>query len=638
MGESIATPGPAPKARGEKKKEKGKGKEVAVTVPPMAARSVRQQRRQAAVDEARAKAGAQAPTPVREERAPSVAPAVPQTILKRPESGAEGAKKKEEERLASKVAARVRWESGDFSKEEDKAYHGAADLIRALDAANDEQEKAAAAVAHMAGMRAVEDLWEEQQARQQRRVASRPSQQQAPVRAPQQPPQQQQQQQRPEQRQQQQRQVQQQPKPADWAQRAAAAAALPQTGGDYTRGGLKGKAARELTGLEAIKGSVPWDERGIVFERAAGAPQILPTVAAGAAAFVNVALSKVAPPHVRTEGFKISSRGRLSTTARQGASAAMLLRFKKEIIEAARRADNAIINVVANETWAELKILVPYQRYREENGLGELREQIEAENAGVIIPPFSMRWMRSKRVIEEHFRNGKLPQGAASVVFKVPGKEVGKKLLSEMWVAGNKFQALPFIADRADTLCSICSQWGHSEFRCQKGARVCAICAGPHRTEDHRCEVVTCGKTGKVCTHSEMQCPNCGGRHPAQDARCKAKAAAIAIARGGRVRERGSRPARQQGTQRGSSPRRPEAVQTSDTALLEAGQAQPEAGQHTATRPWSQGIDAARSVGTAGPLNWVPGASLARPVAEWAEDEMEISEVETSGAAPPMAV
>jgi len=37
----------------------------------------------------------------------------------------------------------------------------------------------------------------------------------------------------------------------------------------------------------------------------------------------------------------------------------MLLLFKKEIIEAARRADKAIINVVANETWAELKILVP---------------------------------------------------------------------------------------------------------------------------------------------------------------------------------------------------------------------------------------------------------------------------------------
>lgn len=98
-------------------------------------------------------------------------------------------------------------------------------------------------------------------------------------------------------------------------------------------------------------------------------------------------LSKVAPAHVRTEGFKISSRGRLSTTTRFGALAAMLLRFKKDIIEAAREADKAIINVVANETWAELKILVLYQRYRDANGLAELREEIEAENEGVAIIP-----------------------------------------------------------------------------------------------------------------------------------------------------------------------------------------------------------------------------------------------------------
>jgi len=69
----------------------------------------------------------------------------------------------------------------------------------------------------------------------------------------------------------------------------------------------------------------------------------------------------------------------------------MLLRSKKEIIEAARRADTAIINVVANETCAELKILVPYPRYREEKGLAELREKIEAESVGVVLPPFSMR-------------------------------------------------------------------------------------------------------------------------------------------------------------------------------------------------------------------------------------------------------
>jgi len=57
--------------------------------------------------------------------------------------------------------------------------------------------------------------------------------------------------------------------------------------------------------LEPIRGSIPWDKRVILFQRAAGAPQTDPAVAASEAAQVNIALSKVAPPQIRTEGFKI---------------------------------------------------------------------------------------------------------------------------------------------------------------------------------------------------------------------------------------------------------------------------------------------------------------------------------------------
>jgi hypothetical protein len=152
---------------------------------------------------------------------------------------------------------------------------------------------------------------------------------------------------------------------------------------------------KEPAVLEPIRGSIPPDEYRIIFERAAGAPQISPSVTTSAAGLVNIALSKVAPGHVRTETFRISDRGTLSTTARMGASAAMLLHFKKEIIEAARKADSKIVNVIACESWVELKILVPYGLYRGREGLGQLREAIEAENQGVVISPFSMRWMRA---------------------------------------------------------------------------------------------------------------------------------------------------------------------------------------------------------------------------------------------------
>jgi hypothetical protein len=255
-------------------------------------------------------------------------------------------------------------------------------------------------------------------------------------------------------------------------------------------------------------------------------------VAASATSFVNIALSKVAPAHVRTEAFRISERGSLTAAARMGASGEMLLRFKKEVIEAARKADKAIINVVVCESWVELKILVPYERYRGKNGLGPLREEIEAENHGVVIPPFSLKWMRAWRHNEELWRKGALPRGSASVIFKVANKAAGRGLLKEIWVAGNRFQAEHYVPSKADTLCPICSRWGHSEFRCHSRKPACGICAGDHRTTEHRCEVTTCGAQARACGHVTAKCPNCGEQHQVQDRRCGAKAQAMGIARG----------------------------------------------------------------------------------------------------------
>jgi hypothetical protein len=48
--------------------------------------------------------------------------------------------------------------------------------------------------------------------------------------------------------------------------------------------------------------------------------------------------------------------------AQEGVSAAMLLSFKKEIIEAARKVDMGIINVIVNESWVELKMCILYER------------------------------------------------------------------------------------------------------------------------------------------------------------------------------------------------------------------------------------------------------------------------------------
>ena len=182
----------------------------------------------------------------------------------------------------------------------------AANLIKALLISDEEGEKAAQRIAHLAGMRAVEELWEDRQSHAEK------------LPTPHVGPLQQQKCQQPARRQPQgalmgaSRQTQQQ-QHGNWVQRAAAAAALPQQ--DYMRVGCNGKPKKEPTVLERVKTSLPWDERAIVFERAAGAPLIAPAVAVEAAAHVNIALSKVAPPHVRTVIFKISPQCRLTTAA-----------------------------------------------------------------------------------------------------------------------------------------------------------------------------------------------------------------------------------------------------------------------------------------------------------------------------------
>jgi len=53
---------------------------------------------------------------------------------------------------------------------------------------------------------------------------------------------------------------------------AAAKVAVPHS--DFKRVGRNGKPVQEPMGLKTIKGSIPYNENGIVFVRAAGALQI----------------------------------------------------------------------------------------------------------------------------------------------------------------------------------------------------------------------------------------------------------------------------------------------------------------------------------------------------------------------------
>jgi len=132
-----------------KLEEKGKGKEARVAVPR---RSIKQERRQAALDAARAE----------EARTPPA-----RTILKWPET-VETEKEEERKKEKEMVAASKRWEMVRLNEDEDEIYNSAARPVRNSTTANPEDGEAGleeyAAVqrlAHMVGMRALEEWWED---------------------------------------------------------------------------------------------------------------------------------------------------------------------------------------------------------------------------------------------------------------------------------------------------------------------------------------------------------------------------------------------------------------------------------------------------------------------------------------------
>lgn len=75
------------------------------------------------------------------------------------------------------------------------------------------------------------------------------------------------------------------------------------------------------------------------------------------------------------------------------------------------------------------------------------------------------------------------------------------------------------------SICMSCAGIGHDQLGGCGNRRVqCVICAGAHKVESHKCEVIGCmAKIGKICTHVIPKCANCGGNHQATAFKCPAK-------------------------------------------------------------------------------------------------------------------
>jgi len=250
---------------------------------------------------------------------------------------------------------------------------------------------------------------------------------------------------------------------------------------------------------------------------------------------VNRALFEAKVPHfIRIQGVTKHTQGCLSTITTPGASAEMSIRHREIAIKAARKVDAGIVDIETNELWERVKMHgMNFDRYlgkKTGGGLEKLRQKLQAENEGVVLP-LAINWIgRPKDVQKKKAKRKK----ASSVVFAVKRSRMAERVLKGgLRAAGVKYDVEKFVNAGLDSFCGVCSRWGHVEAKCgslKMLARM--LCTGRHLTKDHKCNMVGCkANAGQNCTHNIDKCINCKGNRIAKANCCVKKQEAIKMAR-----------------------------------------------------------------------------------------------------------
>ena len=211
-----------------------------------------------------------------------------------------------------------------------------------------------------------------------------------------------------------------------------------------------------------------------------------------------------------------------------------LLEHRDMVLKAARGVLRNITNIIPRQRWKWIRIHnIPLDRYMGGGGgLRKLREELEAENAGVSVPA-EIRWLSGAKAKARFHREG---CGSSSVVAAVLGEEVFNHLCRRgIRLPEGRHEVDAFEEERPDALCLRCGEWGHITPHCEAKEPKCAICAARHTTRDHQCSVDGCkvGR-GRMCPHTTARCANCGGPHSARADGCTAKRIAQHASRGWR--------------------------------------------------------------------------------------------------------
>lgn len=323
------------------------------------------------------------------------------------------------------------------------------------------------------------------------------------------------------------------PKTRTFAEAVKAKAEKAEDGWKQVGKGGKEKREQKPARMTPAK-NPPLEKRRILFCRDNAIPPTRRTATDILSAINRALYAANAEPFIRVMDAKFTEKGNCSAVTTHNSTAEMMGRYRDVVLKAARTQDEGIIDFGSNEPWKRVKVHgVALERYvgKGTYGTGKLKEELEAENEGLVIP-LSIRWLGQLHNIKQRWRAGEIK--ASSVTFVIRGNDMAAKFIkSGVRICGRIHETVEFVELGPDTQCQACSGWGHLESNCAfPGNPRCSLCAGGHRTENHACSVTGCqAKKGATCAHLTTKCPNCRGPHTALYRGCTEKMEAMRKAR-----------------------------------------------------------------------------------------------------------
>ena len=208
-------------------------------------------------------------------------------------------------------------------------------------------------------------------------------------------------------------------------------------------------------------------------------------------------------------------------------------------MSAVRQLDRHITDIRTSERWPRLKVHgIPLTYLIDDPDLGSLRDSLCHTNNLEIT---QARWLIPETRLRERVnqRNGNLTSSTVVITLKNLTAANALVCKGSMWAAGKRRRVELYKNLAADTQCNHCLQFGHHESTCLSPPQ-CALCAGNHITEIHKCDSRNCAG-GKNCRHTPPKCSNCQQSHTATSRRCEIRLTATQLAREQRLQRQKDR-------------------------------------------------------------------------------------------------